>query len=386
MLFDDFEDEPDTDDDVSATAIERREGLEPPRLSHLCLGHEAVEAALLPQIEQNRVPHALIFAGPEGIGKATFAFRLARFMFSRGIPDADAGAGLFGESLAPPPVTSLSIPTDHPDFRKVASGGHPDLLTVERQYDEKRGRYKGSLDVEQVRRIPPFMRMTAGQGGWRIVIVDDADTMTRSAQNAILKILEEPPAHALLILVAHRPGLMLPTIRSRSRLITFEILDRDNFARILRQDHPALSDRDIDTLHAISGGSAGQGLRLVTEGGLEAVDKVMGLLHDWPQWNWPQIHMLADIMSKPGQEDSLQAFQDVLSWIIDSLLRTKARGTPLTGPLGSEALNRILAHYSLAEWLAIADALKTHFKTATEGNLDRRHLVLGAFSAFTNAA
>ncbi|MBU0800803.1 MAG: DNA polymerase III subunit delta' [Alphaproteobacteria bacterium] len=385
MLFDDFEDE--DEDDKPAAAIERRAGLAVPRLSSLCLGHEKVEGDLLTQIEQGRVPHAMIFAGTEGIGKATFAYRMARYMLSRGSADTeDAGPGLFGEPLPAAKVESMSLSVDHPDVRKVASGAHPDLLTVERQFDEKRGRFKGALDVEQVRRIPPFMRMTAAQGGWRVVVVDDADTMTRSAQNAILKVLEEPPPHALLMLITHRPGLMLPTIRSRSRMVHFEPPTPEIFARLLRADHPDLATRDIDTLYAIAGGSVGQGLRLLAEGGLEAVDKIMGLLHGWPQWDWPQIHMLADVMSRPGQDDSLQSFQDVWLWIIDSMLRAKARGQgALPGPLANDAVSRMLGHYSLPQWMAIRDALHSHFDTANHASLDRRHTVMGTFWAFAAA-
>jgi DNA polymerase-3 subunit delta' len=333
------------------------------------------------------VPHAMIFAGPEGIGKATFAYRMARYMLSRGTQDTEPqGAGLFGEALPAAPLTTMDLPTDHPDVRKVISGAHPDLLSVERQFDEKRGRYKGSLDVEQVRRIPPFMRMTAAQGGWRVVIVDDADTMTRSAQNAILKILEEPPPHALLMLVTHRPGLMLPTIRSRSRVINFTPPEPAIFTRLLRTDHPDLTTSDIDTLYAITGGSVGQALRLVNEGGLEAISKVMMLLCGWPQWDWPQIHSLAEAMSRPGQEDSQQAFQDVMQWVIDSMLRAKARNAALTGPLAMDQLQAMLAHYDLGQWMAIRDTLYAHFETATYASLDRRHAVMGAFWAWSAAS
>ena len=106
-----------------------------------------------------------------------------------------------GDDLAAP-ATTLDIPTDDPVFAKVASGGHPDLLVVERQTDPKTGQIKSNLDVQTARKVVPFLRMTSSDGGWRIVIVDDADLMNRNAQNALLKILEEPPQNTLLILVA----------------------------------------------------------------------------------------------------------------------------------------------------------------------------------------
>lgn len=387
MLFDDDLDEEYEERAAgsSAPAIPR-EHLLPPRESVLCLGHEDVEADLLQQVENNRVPHAMILAGPEGIGKATFAYRFARYMLAHGAAGGgDQGGGLFGEALPAVAPVTMDLPANHPDLRKVIAGAHPDLLTVERQFDDKRGRFKGSLDVEQVRRIPPFMRMTAAQGGWRVVIVDDADTMTRSAQNAILKILEEPPPQALLLLVTHRPGLMLPTIRSRCRMVHFNAPRADIFARLLRNDHPDLTTADIDTLYAIAGGSVGQGLRLVNEGGLEAIGKVMMLLRDWPRWDWPQIHMLADAMSRPGQENSLQSFQEVLQWVVDSILRAKARGVSLTGLLDNDGLNRMLADSSLAQWTERRDALYAHFQTADHASLSRKHLVAGAFWALAGA-
>jgi DNA polymerase-3 subunit delta' len=388
MLFDDFE-EHDDDDDGAPAAVEPREGLQPPRLSTLCLGHEMVEAALMPQIASGRVPHAMVFAGPEGIGKATFAYRLARYMLARGTggDEAESGGGLFGEMLPPPPApTNLDIPRDNLDFQRVAASSHSDMLVVERQYDEEKQRYKGVVDVDSIRRIQPFMGMKAAQGGWRVVIVDDADMMTEEAQNAILKILEEPPPKALLILVTHRPGRLLPTIRSRCRFMRFEPPQMADFTRLLREDHPDLTTRDIETLYGITEGSVGRSLRLTGEGGMEAVEGVIAMMHTWPQWQWSQIHNMAEVMSKPGQDDTLDAFRQVMQWIADSLLQAKARGRGLAGVLDNDALNRMLVHHSLAEWLEIADGLRTHFETAQRANLDRRHAVMGAFSVFSAAA
>ncbi len=389
MLFDDFEESDEDDDSGSAVSVEPREGLQPPRLSTLCLGHEMVEAALMPQIASGRVPHAMIFAGPEGIGKATFAYRLARYILARGTggDEAESGGGLFGEMLPPPPApTSLDIPRDNLDFQRIAAASHSDMLVVERQYDEEKQRFKGVVDVDSVRRIQPFMGMKAAQGGWRVVIVDDADMMTEEAQNAILKILEEPPAKALLMLVTHRPGRLLPTIRSRCRFMRFEPPQMADFTRLMRENHPDLTTRELETLYGITDGSVGRSLRLTGEGGLEAVDGVVAMMHTWPQWDRTQIHTMAEVMSKPGQDDTLDAFRQVMQWIADSLLQAKARGSALAGPLDNDALRRMLAHHSLAEWLEIADGLRTHFETAQRANLDRRHAVMGAFSVISPAA
>ena len=379
-MFDDFED--DLQDDDTAPISLAAAGLLPPRQMKDCLGHESVERALLEMIEKDRLPHALIFAGPQGIGKSTMAFRLARYLFKKGKDSNSADGGLFGDSLPKEDVNSLVIDPSESVFWKVASGGHPDLLTIERLFDDKKSRLKASVEVDEVRRITPFMRMTASQGGWRIVVVDDADTMNRSAQNAILKILEEPPPNALLILVCHRLGAMIPTIRSRCRVIPFSPLSKEDFVSLIRQEHGSLPQSDTDVLFNISGGSVGQGLRIADEGGLEAVEKITALLYGWPRWQWSQIHLLAESMGRQGQEDKLRAFQDVLLWMVDSLLRAKARGETPQSPLNNDATQKLLAHYSLPQWIEIAGQLREHFDTVTAASLDKRHAVIGAFSLF----
>src|SRR5204863_3643546 len=184
----------------------------PPRANPDLLGHEAAEAELRRLFDSGRMPHALLLSGPRGIGKATLAFRLARFVLASGGGEGPPG-GLFGE----PGASGLAIAPDSGTFRRVASGGHADLLTVERAYDPRRRRLRGEIIVGNAREIGTFLRLTPAEGGWRVVVVDGADEMNRAAANALLKILEEPPRRTLLLLVAHSPGRLLPTIRSRCR-------------------------------------------------------------------------------------------------------------------------------------------------------------------------
>ncbi|MCM2344833.1 MAG: DNA polymerase III subunit delta', partial [Alphaproteobacteria bacterium] len=346
-MFDDFDDDL-ADEGASLTSPAGGDGLLPPRLMSQCLGHQDVENQLLELINAKHLPHALIFAGPEGIGKSTMAFRLARYLLKHGIPsEEESGGGLFGEALPPAKAESLATDMNDQVCRMIAAAGHPDLLTVEREFDEKKNRFKGSVGIDPVRRIAPFMRMTASFNGWRIAIIDDADTMTNEAQNAILKILEEPPPQALLILVCHRPGMMIPTIRSRCRLMHFQPLPLTEFSGLLKQQEPGLRGDDLATLYAITGGSVGQGMRLLEEGGLEITYKVSALLTQWPEWDWPQIHGLADNLSKPGQEDSYQSFVEVFTWATESLVRARARQQALPLPLESASIVNLANHYSL---------------------------------------
>jgi DNA polymerase III subunit delta' len=383
FLFDNEDD--DLTDEPGALAAEVSDaGLLLPRQSNLCLGYETAERQLLTAFNEGRLPHAIILSGPEGIGKATFAFRLARFLLKQGAGSADADPSLFGDALPAAKPENFNVATNDPVFTQAASGGHPDLLTIERLFDEKKGRLQSEVVIDEVRRVTPFLRLTASQAGWRIVIVDDADTMNRNSQNAILKILEEPPPNTLLILVAHRPGALTATIRSRCRLIAVQPPEPAIFGKLLRIAQPELSDTAINVLYAIGGGSTGQGLRLAREGGLEAVARFMTLLESWPNWNWLEIHQLADGISRPGQEESLRAFETIFLWATEAMVRAKARGEKLPVPLDGSAAVKIMNHYPLVALLEICENLRIHFSMADEANLDKRQAVLGAFSIFSS--
>lgn len=380
MLFDDMEEEESEDFGAGAPAAEARHGgLLPPREVAECLGHGEIEKLLLSLFNDGKLPHALIFAGTEGIGKSVMAFRLARFLLKNG--QADEGPGLFGGGLPAGKPESLHVAPDDRIFRQVVSGGNPDFLVIERAFDEKKGKRGNTIGVDDVRRVAPFLRMKAWHdGGWRVVIVDDADTMTVAAQNAILKILEEPPPRTLLVLVAHRPAAMIATIRSRCRVMPFLPLSQDIFNALLKREHTDLTAQDMETLYGMMGGSAGQALALAAQGGVESIAQVMGLLAGWPHRDWTRVHAQAEVVGRGGEGAALQSFRTVMLWIFDSVLRARACGLPLTGVLDNDAVLRLMNHYPLADWIEICENLKTHFDTVDFANLDKRQAVIGAFS------
>jgi len=357
--------------------------LKPPRHSDYCLGHEAIEARLADLIAKDKLPHAMIFSGLQGIGKATVAYRLARTLLNAP-SETEEAAGLFGDEAAQDQdAGDLSIPTDARVFKQVASGGHPDLLSIERRFDDKKNKVKDNVDVTEARRVTPFMRMTASRaGGWRVVIIDDADTMNRNAQNAVLKILEEPPKNAVLVLVCHRLGAMIPTIRSRCRVIPFQPLPFETYRVILRQEHPDLISDDIDLLFAMTGGSVGRALEIIDEEGIAAISTITNLFESFPKWDWPQIHGLSDSMGRGNQNQAYQMFARVMCWITDTLLRHKAYNAPLPIQLKTESIQSMISHYSLNDWIEIARTMSEHFETFDRANLDKRQAVLGSFSIF----
>ena len=183
---------------------DRLKGSPHPREQTKFFGHAAAEAEVLAAWNRGRFPHALLLGGPEGIGKATLAYRIARFLLAA--PKSGA--------------TSLEIPADHPVSRQVAALSHPDLIALRRIASEEGKKPPSEISVDEVRRAISFFGSTAAMGGWRIAIVDSVDELNKNGTNALLKVLEEPPAHSLFLLISHAPGRLIATIRSRCQKIS----------------------------------------------------------------------------------------------------------------------------------------------------------------------
>lgn len=210
------------------------------------LGFEAVEAQLMQRFQQQKMPHAILLSGQRGIGKATLAYRLARYVLSGG----EGGGGLFGPE-------NLSLPADHPIFGRVVAGSHSDFHALTQ--DDEDGE-KAEIKVDEARKVAEFLSLTPGESDWRVVVIDSADALNTNAANSLLKIIEEPPEQALLILVSHNLGRVLPTIRSRCHTVKLQPHSQSNFERIMALAGCAAEGAELAELYDMSGGSPGLAL------------------------------------------------------------------------------------------------------------------------------
>lgn len=374
------------DDGAEATPAEPEDFLKPAHETQLSLGHEEIEAHLLEMIQNDCLPHAMIFTGLKGIGKSTIAYRLARYLLSNPADDpAEASMGLFGgDELPEVKAENFEVDEEGNVFRQVAARAHPDLLVIEREYDEKKDVRKPAIDVDSIRGINKFVQLTSsGAGAWRVIIVDDADTMNRNAQNAILKNLEEPPKNTIFVLIAHRLGALIPTVRSRSRTINFQPLAKEHFTELLKKHDPQISDGHTQSLFEMMSGSVGSAIDFIDESGLVTMVVVSDLMKSWPNWDWKTIHATADTMSRKGQEKQYKAFENVLLWMSTSILQAKARRLDVPSGFNefdADVMRNLIQSYSLEEWIKICENLKDHFLQAEIARLDKKNTVLGAFS------
>lgn len=370
---DNFDIPDDIADEVDATAPPSLLELTPKSNPEL-LGHGDIEKALLNDFNVGRMPHALILAGPEGIGKATLAFRLARFLLSR----KEEGAGLFGDPKNP---ETLYVAPEHTVFRRLVSGGHSDLRIIEREFDEKKGKMKKNIAVDAVREITPFLRKTAAEGGWRVVIVDGAEDFNTSSQNALLKILEEPPAKTALILTTTQPGSFLPTIRSRCRMVQMEPLAEETVIKLLDKLTVGISVEEKRTLARLGQGSIGRALRFYKEEGIALYKSLLKILATLPNLDIVSVHALADTIGKNGAEGSYETACEIMTGWCSRIVQSQARATTLTDIVSGDAeiFKKLASIYPLGHFMEAWEKMSCLFRMTEQANLDKRQAIISAF-------
>ena len=355
----------------------------PPRKNPDLVGHEAAEAILLDAWRSRRLAHGWLINGPPGIGKATLAYRFARFVLAGG-----GVGGLFADQ-----APCLEMDPSEPIFRRVAAGGHADLLTVEKSFDTKRKRIRDEIVVGDVRAITPFMRLTSSEGGWRVVVVDCADEMNQKAANALLKILEEPPDNALLLLISHSPGRLLPTIRSRCRALALRPLAEDRVAGLLSRHRPDLTPGETRSLARLAEGSPGRALRLDDAGGLALYGDMVGLLDGGAGrggLDVAALHGLAERVARPNAREAYATLMDLLSQWLVRLVRHGATGGATADYAVIEGegavIESLLARASLEQWIGVWEKIGRLTVDVERVNLDRKQVVITAFSALEATA
>ena len=350
---------------------DRAPGAPHPREAARVFGQDAAETAFLQAYNTGRLHHAWLITGPLGTGKATLAWRIARFLLAEEPP---GDAGLFG---APPPPETLDLPEDHPITRRTRALSEPRLLLLRRGWDDRAKRLRAEITVDETRKLGGFFGLSATDGGRRVVIVDAADEMNQSAANALLKLLEEPPDRAVLLLVCHQPARLLPTIRSRCRELRCATLSPDDMAAALAQ--AGVETEGTAALAELAGGSAGAAVTLAEEDGPAIYADLLGLIANAPGMDRAAAIRLAETAGARGKEARRDTLLRLTGLMMTRLAKTGAGAPPATeaAPNEAAALTRLSPDPVAGRlWAALQQDLGQRAGHGLAVNLDAPSLIL----------
>ncbi len=331
-----------------------------PRFAATLIGHEVAELALLNAYRSEKLAHAWLIGGPEGVGKATLAWRFARFILAN--PDP--------QSAQARAARDLSVDSDARAVRQVMALAHPDLAALRRNWNPQSKNFYAEIRVEDVRNALQLFQKSAGAGGWRICVVDSAEDLNRAGANALLKMIEEPPPRSLFLIVAHKPAQVLATIRSRCRRLTLEGLAPVDIARVVaRLGDPwsTAAPADIERAAAHANGSVREALKRLDPAVTEIGAIIDAAISRLPDADFREIHRIADAVGARGASDSFDALMNaVYDW-----LAARARD-----PRGA----------SLASIAELRDKIRAATRETETYNLDKKLHVLAVFAELSAAA
>ncbi len=334
---------------------DRLEGIPPPSDSMELLGHTTELQTLADNYRAGRLHHAWLISGPRGIGKATFAFHMARYILSN--PDQASATESVASNLWPETVV-----------RQVSQASQPDLLHLTRPWDDKTKKFKTQLSINEIRKTQSFYGMTAGSNGWRITIVDAADDMNANAANALLKVLEEPPKRSIFFVLTHSAGSLLPTIRSRCQSLSLTPLSDEVVSEKLISFDLGVPKPELEEISKLAEGSVRRAVVLAQGDVLSEYRQFLKLMENGAKGaasDWVNVHQISESVSRRGREDAYSLFIDlVISWI-GKQVRLQTESPP----------------HVLAGWTEVWDKANQSIKLAEAFNLDKKQVILSLFGS-----
>ncbi|MDB5477959.1 MAG: polymerase subunit delta [Alphaproteobacteria bacterium] len=334
----------------------------PPSQHQNLFGHSAIVSRLKKSFDAQQLHHAIILNGLEGIGKETLAFQLIRYAlaFPTGKPGQD----------------DLEIPESHIVTKQIAAGSHPHVFIIQPVYDDKKQRFKRDITLDALNGLTNFLRLAPQQDAPRFILINPADGMNNNTQNALLKLLEEPPAKTHFLLLTTQIGALLPTIRSRCLTLSLDPLSLQDFTAAITRLMPAIEDDKIAGYFYLSGGAVGQAIQNLE---MELLENYGGLCRAILAWN-------DEGDSKPAMEWAEELSRDdvLADRLVETLLaqlalflKAKITGETITATIPEE--ERVLERWAGlpdGKILSLYDRIGALWQMGEGAYLDRKLVLL----------
>lgn len=295
-----------------------------PMLANEIIGHSSQKLSFLSSFASNRLPQCWLLAGDMGIGKASFAWLIAKFLLTTKYQPVDLKIDLNETN-----INSILEPQNGSTLNRIISGSEQRVYIVRRGYNEKRKAFFKNISIEDVRKLQSYCSLSIADGGKRIIIIDTADDLNKSSSNALLKLLEEPPKNTIFLLISHQPNLLLPTIKSRCQKLSFSNLDQTDLGAVLTAIGCKIEPSDEVLLSILSKGSAGAACRLINSNCINLYRDILNIASSLPNLNTNKILQLSQNYFAKAKPSEFEIFIEMMQHFFSRLCKTGVMQKPV---------------------------------------------------------
>ena len=357
------------------------EGYPHPKVTETLFGHKVAEQEFLNCYKSGKLHHAWLISGAKGIGKATFAWRMAKFLLTQPI-DGNQVNGLFDNS-SENQTNGADKNFDKAITARILAESEPRLVVIRKSFDEKRKTFRSSIRVDEVRKLKTFFSLSVSDGGSRVALIDSADDLNINAANALLKTLEEPPKNTVFLLISHNPQSLLPTIKSRCRELRLNNLLESDLVSALGQINLSIPENDSAIYSLLGSGSVGNSIRLLEHDGTNLYRTLLSFLKQLPNLNGFELEKFIGTLSGNKNRSRLELFIELLNMTIARISKA--------GIIGYNSSDYIFNHekeifeklcpnpVTAKKWAELALIQSENLKHGLAVNLDPGSLILDTF-------
>ena len=372
----------------SLISSDQIEGYPHPKMTKQLFGHQFAEQEFISCFKSNKLHHGWLITGAKGVGKATFAWQMAKFLLTQPIPSPEPN-GLFG-NFDENHNSDLDEKLKKTMIAKILAESEPRLVVVRKSFDEKRKTFRSSIRVDEVRRLKTFFSLSVSDGGSRVAIIDCADDMNINAANALLKTLEEPPKDTIFLLVSHNPQSLLPTIKSRCRELRLNSLTESNLKSALKQINLTIPENDSKIYSLLGYGSVGNSIRLLEHDGAGLYRTLLSFLNQLPNLKGFELEKFIGTFFGNKNRSRLELFIELLNIVIARMSKAGVIGYSSTDEIledEKEIFKKLCPNPIIAKkWAELAQTQSENLKHGLVVNLDPSSLILDTFFRIEDCA